>query len=153
MKRTFLTALSTLLVLCLATSTLYATAPIRVDCGKGDTISATLAHLAQTGNTRGVTIFVKGTCKENITIGAFDHLVIQGSPIATIQDASNGTAAVVLVFSSYDVTLQGLTINGGLFGLNCAQYSYCALYLSTVQQSAGAGVRFARSNGSKTTTS
>jgi len=146
MKRTLLTVLSALVVLCLAVTTVSA-APVRVDCGKGDTISATLAHLTQTGNTRGVTIFVKGTCKENITIGAFDHLVIQGSPIATIQDASNGNAAVFTIYSSFDVLLQGLVINGGAFGVNCVQYSYCFLYLSTVQQSAGDGVRFARSNG------
>jgi Right handed beta helix region len=146
MKRILFTALSTSIVLCLAASMLYA-APIRVDCGKKDTISGTLAHLVQTGNTRNVTIFVTGTCKENVVIGAFDHLVIQGSPIATLQDASNGTAAVVTIYSSFDVLLQGLTINGGAFGVNCVQYSYCFLYLDTVQQAAGDGVRFARSNG------
>jgi hypothetical protein len=146
MKRTFLTVLSTLVVLCFAVSA-WAAAPIRVDCGKGDTISATLAHLTQAGNTRGVTIFVKGTCKENITIGAFDHLVIQGAPIATIQDASNGTAVVVFVFSSYDVILQNLTINGGAGGVNCIGDSYCTLSFNTIQQSAGNGVRLARSHG------
>jgi hypothetical protein len=146
MKRTLLTILSTLVVLCCAASA-WAAAPIRVDCGKKDSISATLAHLVQTGNTRGVTIFVKGTCTENITIGAFDHLVLQGSPIATLQDASNGTAAVVTIFSSYDVILQGLTINGGLDGVDCVGDSFCTLYLNTIQQSAANGVRFSRSHG------
>src|SRR5215471_13916415 len=79
---------------------------IKVDCNKKGSIGATLAHLTQTGNTRGVTITVTGTCKENFAIGAFDHLVLQGSPNATLQDASNGTAAVVVVYSSFDVTLQ-----------------------------------------------
>jgi parallel beta helix pectate lyase-like protein len=133
-------------VLFVATSTVYA-APIRVDCGKGGSISATLAGLVQSGNTRGVTIFVTGTCKENITIGAFDHLVLQGLPIATLQDASNGSAPVVTIYNSYDVTLTGFTINGGLGGVQCLQYSYLTLYLNTIQQSGGAGVRFARSNG------
>jgi hypothetical protein len=120
---------------------------IKVDCNKKGSIGATLAHLAQIGNTRGVTISVTGTCRENITIGAFDHLVIQGSPSATIQDASNGTAAVVLIFSSYDVTLQNFTINGGGTGVNCSSDSYCTLNLNTIQQSAFAGARFARSHG------
>ena len=120
---------------------------IKVDCNKKGSISATLVHLTQTGNTRGVTISVTGTCKENITIGAFDHLVIQGAPNATLQDASNGTAPVVLIFSSYDVTLQNFTINGGAVGVNCIGDSYCTLSLNTIQQSAFAGVRFARSHG------
>jgi hypothetical protein len=120
---------------------------IKVDCNKKGSIGATLAHLSQTGNTRGVTISVTGTCKENITIAAFDHLVIQGSPSATIQDASNGTAAVVTIYSSFDVLLQGLIINGGVFGVDCIQYSFCFLVTDTIEQSAGDGVRFARSNG------
>jgi hypothetical protein len=120
---------------------------IKVDCNKKGSIGATLAHLMQIGNTRGVTISVTGTCKENITVGAFDHLVIQGAPIATLQDASNGTAAVVNIFSSYDVILQGLTINGGLDGVDCVGDSFCTLDLNTIQQSAANGVRFSRSHG------
>jgi hypothetical protein len=126
--------------------------PILVDCSKGGSINGTLAGLVQSNNTRGITISVTGTCKENIVIGGFDHLVLQGIPKraqhgATLQDVSNGTAAVVTIYSSFDVLLTGLTINGGAFGVNCVQYSFCFLYLDTVQQSAGDGVRFARSNG------
>jgi len=143
MKRTHL---SILLVLGLAGTTLYA-APIPVNCNTGGSISATLAALAQAGNTRNITIFVKGTCKENIVIGGFDHLVLQGSPIATLQDASNGTAVVVTIYSSFDVLLQGFTITGGFAGVNCIQYSSCNLAQNIVQQATTAGVRFARSNG------
>jgi hypothetical protein len=138
--------LTLLVVVLVATATVYA-APIRVDCGRGGSISATLASLASAGNTRGVTIFVTGTCKENIVIGGFDHLVLQGLPIATLQDASNGTAEVVLVFSSFDVLLQSFTIKRGANGLDCVQYSFCDFSQGTVQQAAGVGVRFARSNG------
>ena len=147
MKQILFTTFSALLVLCLIPSAALASAPIRVDCGRGGSISATLAGLVQSGNTRGITIFVTGTCKENITIGGFDHLVLQGAPIATLQDASNGTAPVVQIFSSYDVILQNFTINGGGTGVNCVGDSYCTLFFNTVQQSAGAGVRFARSHG------
>ena len=81
-------------------------------------------------------------------ITAFDHLVLQAASIATtLQDASNGTVPVVQVYSSYDVTLQGFTINGGAGGVNCAFNSYCTLNLNTIQQSAGAGVRFGSSHG------
>jgi hypothetical protein len=117
-----------------------------VDCNRSGSISATLAGLAQSGNTRAVTIFVKGTCKENITIVAFDHLILQSAPIATLQDASNGSAPVVTISNSYDVTLQGFTINGGSSGVGCFQESFCTLYLNTIQQSSGEGVRVARAS-------
>ncbi|HEX8801424.1 MAG TPA: right-handed parallel beta-helix repeat-containing protein [Terriglobales bacterium] len=124
---------------------------IKVDCNKKGSIGAMLAHLSQIGNTRGVTISVTGTCKENVTIIGFDHLVLQGvskgtqhSP--TLEDASNGTAAVVFVVNSYDVTLQGFTINGGSPGVGCVQDSFCTLYLNTIQQSFSEGVRVARAS-------
>jgi hypothetical protein len=91
---------------------------INVDCNKKGSIGAILAHLTQTGNTRGVTIAVTGTCKENVSILRFDHLVIQGAPGATLQDASGGTAPVVGVAFSWDVTLENLTINGGADGVS-----------------------------------
>ena len=87
MKRTLVTILSTVAVLCFVVSA-SAAPPIRVHCNKRGPISATLAHLTQTGSTRGITILVSGTCKENISISGFDHLVLQASPSATLQDAS-----------------------------------------------------------------
>jgi hypothetical protein len=144
MKRTPFTVLSSLVVLCFAVSA-WAAAPIKVDCNKEGSINKTLARLAQSGNTRGVTLSVTGTCNENITITGFDHLVLQGTPTATIQDASNGTAPVVSIGSSYDVTLRGFTINGGSQGVNCGGASVCSLNSNTIQQSAGLGVRIGRS--------
>lgn len=128
------------------TQTLHGTPTVKVDCNKKGSINAALASLSKTGMTRGVTISVTGTCKENITIGGFDHLVLQGLPTATLQDASNGTAVVATIYNSYDVTLQGFTINGGLGGVVCAQDSFCSLYLNTIQQSSGDGVSVGRSN-------
>jgi hypothetical protein len=145
-KRTLITVLSTVVVLCFAASASAAPA-IKVDCNKGGSISATLAHLAQTGNSRGITILVSGTCKENISISRFDRLLLQGSPTATLQDASNGTAAVVNIVSSYDVTLQGFEINGGGAGVVCWYFSFCTLNHNTVQHSGGQGVFFGRSEG------
>jgi parallel beta-helix repeat protein len=124
--------LTLLVVLLVATATAYA-APIRVDCGKGGSISATLASLASAGNTRGVTILVTGTCRENLLIVAFDHLTLQAAPIATIQDASNGSQPAVHIFLSYDVTQIGFTINGGSGAVLCNTDSSCTLYLSRIQ--------------------
>ena len=136
---------SLLIVLFVATSTVYA-APIRVDCGKGGSISGTLASLASAGNTRSVTIFVTGTCRENVFVYPFDHLTLQAAPIATIQDASNGTAPVVEIFNSFDVSVIGFTITGGSSGINCDIGSVCTLSQNRVQQAAD-GVRFVSSHG------
>jgi hypothetical protein len=144
MKRTLFTVLGTLIMTCFAVSA-WAAAPIKVSCDKEGSINKTLARLAQSGNTRGVTILVSGTCKENITITGFDHLVLQGAPTATIQDASNGNDLVVNIYGSYDVTLQNFTINEGAGGVQCAGDSFCTLNLNAVQQSAGDGVTIRRS--------
>ncbi len=127
-------------------STVYA-APITVNCGKGGSINATLASLANAGNTRGVTIFVTGICRENVSIAGFDHLTLQARPVAGIQDASNGNAPVVSIHASYDVTLQGFTVKGGSDGIVCDQVSYCTLYLNIIQQSGWDGVNFYHSHG------
>jgi hypothetical protein len=144
MKRTLFTVLSSLVVLCFAVSA-WAAPPIRVDCNKEGSINKTLARLVQSGNTRDVTISVTGTCKENITITGFDHLVLQGIPGSTIQDASNGSKTVVAVWSSNDVTLQGFAINGGSTGVWCGG-SLCKLSSNTIQQSAGSGVSVESTN-------
>ena len=73
---------------------------IKVNCNKKGSIGATLAHLSHTGNTRGVTIPVSGTCKENIGITGFDHLVMAGSLGASVQDAMNGSGIVFDVADS-----------------------------------------------------
>ncbi len=138
--------LTVVVLLVVSRSMVYA-APIRVDCGKGGSISGTLASLASAGNTRGVTILVTGTCRENILIIAFDHLNLQALPIATLQDASNGTNPVVEIFNSYDVTLTGFIINGGSPGVQCDIDSYCELFLNTIQNSGGDGVAFGGSHG------
>jgi hypothetical protein len=138
--------LSLMVVLFVATSTVYA-APITVNCSKGGSISGTLASLASAGNTRAITILVTGTCKENITILFFDHLLLQASPVATIQDASNGTAPVVQIYNSYDVRLVNFTVNGGSSGVGCFEYSFCTLLVDRIQQSGGPGVLFGHSNG------
>jgi parallel beta-helix repeat protein len=145
-SRTWTLILSLLVVLFVATSTVYA-APIRVDCGRGGSINSTLANLASAGNTRGITIFVTGTCRENVVISAFDHLTLQASPIATIQDQSNGTVPLFEIVNSYDVTVMGFTLNGGSAGVGCDADSNCTLYLNSIQQAAAIGVPFRNSNG------
>ena len=140
MKRTLLATLSTLLAIGSAISASAAPA-IKVDCNRGGSISATLAHLAQIGSARGITILVSGTCNENITISGFDHLMLKAGPQgATLQDSSGGNAAVVFIVNSYDVMLQGFAVSGVQLGVNCAQATFCTLNSNTVQGAGNAGV-------------
>jgi len=131
-KKKWLTAVYMLLAVCLIASTASARVPddsnsdhsrmappaIKVDCNTVASISATLAHLAQIGSTRDITVVVNGTCKENITISGFDHLVLKSfGQGTTLQDASNGSNTVAILSSFYDVTLEGFIINGGVTGV------------------------------------
>jgi hypothetical protein len=93
-----------------------------------------------------VTIFVTGTCRENIVIAGFDNLALQASPIATIQDQANGSQPVVVIFNSNNVALVGFTINGGSSGVDCDLDSDCTIYLNRIQP-AYDGVRFGSSHG------
>ena len=147
MKRALVVLFSVVVVVSFAVSASAVSPAVKVDCNKGGSIGTTLAHLAQIGSTRGITIVVNGTCKENITISGFDHLVLKSiAQGTTLQDASNGSNTVVAVWSSNDVTLQGFTINGGATGIWCGGGSVCKLYSNTIQQSAGAGASVAASN-------
>ena len=119
---------------------------IKVDCNKNGSIGATLAHLTQTGNTRGVNIAVVGTCKENVSIVGFDHLVIQGAPNATLQDASGGNTPVVGVAFSWDVWLVNLTINGGADGVSAYDVTLLTLQRCTVQGAVFDGMILERSH-------
>ena len=138
--------LSVLAVLCVAISTISAT-NITLNCSRGGSINSTLTSLTNSGDTRGVTLFVSGTCRENITIFQFDHLTLVASPTATLQDASNGSEAVVRIVSSYDARLIGFTIIGGAQGVNCGNDSFCSVVRSSIQEAAGAGVNFGRAKG------
>ncbi len=138
---------SLLVVLLVATSTVYA-APIRVDCGKGGSNQRNACESGAVGqHPRSHHLRDRHMQGKHHRLCAFDHLLLQASPIATLQDASNGTAPVVQIFNSYDVTLISFTINGGSTGVGCFQYSFCTLILNRIQQSVGLeGVRIARSS-------
>ena len=112
----------------------------KVDCNKNGSINAELAKLTSTGMTRGVTILVSGTCKENVLIQGFDRLNLLTTTLGTsINDASGGTQITVEIDNSQNVTVQGFTINGGAAGVGCGTSS-CYLTGNTIQSSLFNGV-------------
>jgi hypothetical protein len=83
----------------------------KVECDKGDSITAAAADLAVE---KTYVLHVSGTCNENVFIDNFEgiSLTIEGDPSATIQGLLNnpGGQPVVFVSNSRRVTLVNLTI-------------------------------------------
>ena len=105
----------------------------KVDCNKNGSINAELAMLSNIGMTRGVTILVSGTCKENVLIQGFDRLNLVTTTLGTsINDSVTGTQITVEIDDSHNVTLRGFTINGGASGVGCGTSS-CYLTGNTIQ--------------------
>jgi len=91
------------------------------------------------------TIFVSGTCTDNLHITGINRLTLLASPGATINDASGGNDFVVTATNTQTLDFEGFTINGGL-GFACLSYSTCLLAGNTIQNSLGPGVVVNRSN-------
>src|SRR6516165_5974873 len=99
------------------------------------TIGAALKLLKPEGPN---TINVSGSCHENVLIQSFQNLTLNAISGASITDASGGTGSVVDIEDSTDVTLQGLTINGGDVGVFCGDLSVCRFKNNTIQNATAA---------------
>ena len=115
-------------------------ANLTVNCDNKETIHKAVKLLANTNPQGPNTIFVTGSCRENILIRAMDRLTLITKKGASITDRSNGSLAVVDIEDSHTVTLQGFIINGGGTGVNCGSASVCYLTGNTIE-AGGVGVR------------
>jgi hypothetical protein len=112
-----------------------------VICGSSNQpFSSINAALASLDPSEDDTIYVRGACKENVTITSFDRLKMIAQNGASISDASGGTLAVVTISDSTRVSLQGFTINGSgpndqNDGIDCIA-STCSFSGNTVQSAA-----------------
>ena len=105
--------------------------------GAYSSINATLSALDPHGPN---TITVSGACKENVSITSFDRLTLVGQGNTSVTDNSGGTAGVITIGDSQRVSIQGLTINGGGFGVACWDHSLCRFSGNTIQGAGGSGV-------------
>ena len=118
-------------------------ANLKVQCGVAKTtnplhtISAALSLLDPQGPN---TITVSGTCNENVVIAGFNRLKLRTTTGATINDASGGTGFVVDIEDSTDIVLNGFTINGGVFGVACWNFSVCRFNGNTIQGASSGGI-------------
>jgi nitrous oxidase accessory protein NosD len=105
-------------------------ATVTINCDLGQSISAALATLDPVVPN---TVYVSGTCNENVYIESFDHLTLIAKAGASINDASSGNEDVVTIFHASRVTLQGFKVNGGADCLVCQDASVCQLYGNTFE--------------------
>lgn len=90
-----------------------------VDCNSHGTdrgFESIDAALASLNPTQENTIYVEGACRENANISGFEHLQLIARNGASITDASGGTASVVSILESPNVSVQGFTIVGAPYG-------------------------------------
>lgn len=117
-------------------------ADVQVVCPSGaqgaySSINAALSALDPHGPN---TITVSGACSENVSITSFDRLTLVGQGNTSVTDNSGGTAGVITIGDSQRVSIQGLTINGGGFGVACWDHSLCRFSGNTIQGAGGSGV-------------
>jgi hypothetical protein len=95
-------------------TTLYVTCGARSGGGAFTKIGAALKAL-QSSDSRGpATINVSGACNENIQITNMDGLTLNAINGASISDTSNGVVETIGINRSTGITINGLTVNGGL---------------------------------------
>ena len=133
--------LSLILVVTVGLVAQYAQAAnLTVNCDRKETTHKAVKLLADNNPQGPNTITVSGSCRENISIQSMDRLTLITKKGASITDRSNGSSAVVAISDSHSVTVQGFTVNGGTWGVNCGSASVCYLTGNTVQDGAGVGL-------------
>ena len=119
---------------------------VNVRCGATktypNTITAALKLLDPGGPN---TLNILGTCTENVVIRGFNRLSLLGKQGGAVIDASGGAAQTILVIDSTDVVFRQLTIDGGLIGVQCDDFSVCRFEGDTVVNGRDGGIQITES--------
>jgi hypothetical protein len=109
-----------------------------VDCGGANkAINSINNALGSLDPSEDNTVYVRGACKENVTISGFDRLQLIAQNGASITDASGDTVSVISIDNSTRVSVKGFTVNGS--GPNAqtevidCTFSLCTFSANTVQ--------------------
>jgi hypothetical protein len=107
---------------------------VNVICGS-DTINSALKTLEPSQHN---VIRVTGVCNEFVTITDFVQLSIVGTSNGSGISGSN--AGSLLWIERSHVQISNLTLNGGLWGIMCRDFSVCSFSGNTVENANGNGV-------------
>jgi hypothetical protein len=116
---------------------------LRVDCDKNQTVSSALkkAHA-------GDTVAISGTCQETVTLTT-DGVTLDGAGSAVLDGGA--TADVVVIDGAQRVTLRGLHIQNGQFSILGRGGASVALFNTSMQGNAKAGMRIEGSSSAELT--
>jgi parallel beta-helix repeat protein len=107
-----------------------------VDCGRGSTITKALSFTDLLH--RPLVLAVRGTCNENVTITR-DDVTLQGAPGASVS-TTNASQPAINVKSATRVLIDGLTVNGGSFGIAVGHTLDVSITNSVIQNSTQNGI-------------
>lgn len=118
-------------------------ATVSIDCDAGNTITAAL------GNVRpGDTVLASGTCNEQVSFAPeMVRITLDGQKKTTIQHPGKGAASPHTVFiRGKDITIQGITVVGGLDGIHLSGPASAELDGNVVVKAARAGIHIDKSS-------
>jgi len=109
-----------------------------VDCDNGGVIMSALTKIRS-----GDTLFINGTCLENVEVGdGFHHITLDGGGRGAISAPSN-TIDALRIYGD-QITVRGLTISGGRDGVNLRGAMGAVIEQNVLENNAGAGVNIHR---------
>lgn len=115
-------------------------ATVAVDCDAGGALGPALASLKP-----GDVLSVQGTCRENIVIPAdFHDITVDGQGKATVA-APNARQPAVQVLGR-EITLKGLTVRGGQFGIAINRGATAIIENSTMEEAALSGLEVSQNS-------
>jgi parallel beta-helix repeat protein len=113
-----------------------------VDCDRGGTINGLLDDVSP-----GDTLFVLGTCKENVTfsspVGRFNGITVDGNGTAAIV-GPDASANALELDGVVNFTLRGIRISGGNDGVSINTGSQIAIENVVVENAGRHGIHFQR---------
>ena len=139
-KRFSVAAFMVLFGLLLIAASQVLAATVAVDCDAGGALGPTLAGLKP-----GDVLSVQGTCRENIVIPADLHdITVDGQGKATVAATDTRRPAVQVL--GREITLKGLTVTGGQFGIAINRGATAVVENNTMQEAALSGLEVSQNS-------
>jgi hypothetical protein len=111
---------------------------VNVDCNKGGAVGRILSRLKP-----GDVVFLHGTCRENVVIQPeIPRITVDGQSKATINAPDEREPAIQIL--AREVTIKGLTVTGGSFGISVNRGATAVIDNNTIQNVARSGLRSPR---------
>jgi len=113
---------------------------VNVDCNKGGAVGRILSRLKP-----GDVVFLHGTCRENVVIQPeIPRITVDGQGKATINAPDEREPAIQIL--AREVTIKGLTVTGGSFGISVNRGATAVIDNNTIQNVARSGLEVSQNS-------